>query len=158
MNYPSATRPMLDWGTMNDWGATGTLPQTLDPSFSAGAPITDLSAIASPETLAQMGQGGMFDNFMGGMLGKRLGDGTRVDGWGGLAVGAGSALLNTFMGMKQYGLAKDQLAQSKKQFNINFGAQQKLTNSRLEDRQAARIASNPGAYASVGDYMKKNGI
>jgi hypothetical protein len=79
-------------------------------------------------------------------------------GWGGLAVGAGSALMSGFMGMQQYGLAKKQLAESKRQFDMNWGAQRQMVNSQLEDRQRARVASNPGAYQSVGSYMSQNGI
>ena len=74
----------------------------------------------------------------------------------GLAVGQG--LFNAWMGMKQYGLFKDQLAETKRQFVLNYDAQVKTTNSALEDRQRARVASNPGAYQSVGDYMAANRI
>lgn len=93
-----------------------------------------------------------------GILGGKQADGTTVNGWGSTAVGAGQSLLNAFMGMKQYGLMEEQLDESKRQFDTNYAAQQKLTNSRLEDRQRARKASNPGAYQSVGSYMKKSGI
>lgn len=108
------------------------------------------------------GTPGMFDGMKNwltdsGFLGKTE-NGVTSQGWGGMALGAAQGIGNAFMGMKQYGLAKDQLAQSKKQFELNFGAQQKTTNAALSDRQTARVASNPGAYQSVGDYMKKNGI
>ena len=79
-------------------------------------------------------------------------------GWGGMAMGAASGLANAFMGMKQYGLAKDTLANNKQQFQMQYDAQKQMTNSNLEDRQRARVASNPGAYQSVGDYMTKYGV
>ena len=60
--------------------------------------------------------------------------------------------------MKNYGLMKDQLAFSKDSFAKNYEAQRTTTNASLQDRQAARVASNPGAYQSVSDYMAKNGI
>jgi len=82
----------------------------------------------------------------------------KTQGWGGLAVGAASGLLNSYMGMKQYGMAKDNLAESKRQYDSNYAAQKTTTNASLEDRQRARVASNEGAYQSVGDYMNKNGI
>lgn len=63
------------------------------------------------------------------------------------------ALTNAYLGMKQYGLAKSQLAQNKYQFGLNYDAQRSTINSQLEDRQRARVASNPGAYQSIGDYM-----
>lgn len=77
-----------------------------------------------------------------------------------LAPGLGLAqgLFNAYMGMKQYGLMKDQLSESKRQFGLNFDAQRRTTNAALSDRQAARVASNPTGYQSVGDYMKQYGI
>lgn len=73
-------------------------------------------------------------------------------------IGALSGLGNLFMGMQNYGLAKDQLKFQKDAYNKNYAAQAKTTNASLEDRQAARVASNPGAYQSVSDYMAKNRI
>jgi len=62
------------------------------------------------------------------------------------------------MGMKQYGIMKDSLKESKRQFNTNFGAQKQMVNSQLEDRQRARLASNPNEYESLSTYMDKNRI
>lgn len=73
-------------------------------------------------------------------------------------LGVAQGFLNAYLGMKQYGLAKDQLAEGKKQFALNYDAQRTTTNSQLEDRQRARVASNAGAYQSVGSYMAANGI
>jgi hypothetical protein len=158
----------FDWGSasMNSWGNSIVPPvsgQLAMPKLDmlnqiqGYAPVTDLSTMASPGTLAAIGQGGQ-PSFMQNMLGYRAPDGTQFGGWGGMALGAASGLMNGFIGMKQLGLAKDSLAQGKKQFELNFGAQQKLTNSRLEDRQRARVSANPAAYQSVSEYMNKNGI
>lgn len=95
---------------------------------------------------------GMFD-WMKGAVGTK-----EAPGWGGMALGAASGLASAFMGMKQYGLAKETLAQNKAQFDMNYGAQKQMTNSSLEDRQRARVASNGGAYQSVNDYMATNGV
>src|SRR5690606_22740964 len=65
---------------------------------------------------------------------------------------------NLYLGMKNYGLMKDQLRQSQRQFEKNFGAQRQTLNTQLEDRQRARVAANPGAYQSVGSYMDQNRI
>lgn len=75
-----------------------------------------------------------------------------------MAISGLSALSNSYMGMKQYGLAKEQFAESKRQYNQNYAAQRTLTNSQLEDRQRTRVASNAGAYESVGSYMNRNGV
>jgi hypothetical protein len=67
----------------------------------------------------------------------------------GALLGAMGSIGNMYMGMKQYGLAKDQLAFSKDAFAKNYAAQKDATNRQYQDRFAARKASNPGAY---GDY------
>lgn len=79
-------------------------------------------------------------------------------GWATGLLGAGQGLMNGWLGMQQYGLAKDKLAEGKRQFELNYNAQRTMTNADLEDRQKARVASNPGAYESVGSYMSKNGV
>jgi len=78
-------------------------------------------------------------DFMGGMLGKTE-NGIKTDGWGSMALGVASGLMNGYMGMKNYGLAKETLANNKAQFERNFGAQAKITNSSLADRQDRRVA------------------
>lgn len=93
-----------------------------------------------------------------GFLGKRLGDGTQVQGWGGLGLQAAGGLMSGWLGMQQYGLAKDALDQQKKAFNLNYDAQVKTTNARLNDVASARYASNPNAYQSPTSYMKQYGI
>jgi len=79
-------------------------------------------------------------------------------GWGGFALGAANSAASMLFGMKQYGLAKQTLAENKRQFQMNYDAQKQTTNTALEDRQRARVASNAGAYESVGSYMDKNGV
>lgn len=98
--------------------------------------------------------GGLFDNFFD----TTNADGIKTQGWGGLALSGLQGLGNSYMGMKQYGLAEDALKEQKRQFNINYEAQRKMTNAQLSDRQRARVASNPGAYTSEAEYMKQWGI
>jgi len=93
-----------------------------------------------------------------GFLGSKDVNGLETQGWGMPALGVAKGLFDGWMAMKSYGLAKQQLAEGKRQFGLNFDAQMKTTNAQLEDRQRARVASNPGAYQSVGDYMSKNAI
>ena len=102
--------------------------------------------------LGMPNQGGG-SSFLSGMIGTK-----EAPGWGGMALGAVSGLANAFMSMQQYGLAKKTLAENQRQFNLNYGAQRDTTNTALRDRQAARVASNPGAYQSVDDYMRENQI
>lgn len=92
------------------------------------------------------------------LLGGKAADGSSQLGAAGVGLGALQGAASLFMGMQQYGLAKKQLEEGKRQFDLNYGAQKQTTNTRLEDRQRARVASNAGAYESVGSYMDKNGI
>lgn len=167
------------YASMNNWGqlGTGTYPtapgaemfsqppamtdwtqQILQPNMGGGVPTIPMMGASAPAT-----GGGMLDSLgsffkNSGFLGSTDASGTKTDGWGGLAVGAAGGLASAYLGMKQYGLAKDTLAENKKQFNLNYDAQRTTTNTALEDRQRARVASNSGAYQSVGDYMSTNGI
>lgn len=85
--------------------------------------------------------------------------GERTMGMGGLALGAGSALLNGWLGMKQYGLQKAQFDFQKDAFAKNWGVQRDLTNAQLEGQFAARAASREGAssnpYGTVQENMQK---
>lgn len=116
---------------------------SLPTQYGAGA----AGSVARPDFLS-------WDGFLGG----KNADGTSSNGWGGAALGLLQGLGSAYMGMKQYGLMKDQLQFSKDVFNKNYAAQAKMTNASLMDRQRARVASNSGAYQSVGDYMAQNGI
>jgi len=126
--------------------AIGGITDTTGPVGITGA-MRSLAPVAAPDR-----------GFWGSMLGTEDANGFKTQGWGGMAIGAASGLLNGYMGMKQYGLAKDQLEEGKRQYDANYAAQRSTTNASLEDRQRARVASNSGAYESVGSYMNKNGI
>lgn len=83
--------------------------------------------------------------------------GLKTDGWGSMALGTASGLANLWMGMKNYGLMKDQFNFQKDSFNKNYAVQKNLTNSQLSDRQARRVLENPNA-TSVADYMAQYGV
>ena len=145
----------------NNWwdGAQSTLPamaQLSLPDTSSLVPVGMPNVSATPAPSMWDGLSSWMNN--SGVLGKTLAEGTKVQGWGMPALNLASGLTNAFFGQKQYQLAKDTLDQNKKQFQLNFDAQRKTTNSALADRQASRVAANPGAYQSVGDYMKQYGI
>lgn len=69
---------------------------------------------------------------------------------------AGAGLWEAFNGMQQTKLTKQQMANSLNQWNKNYANQVASYNTRLEDRQRARVGSNPNAYESVDSYMQKN--
>lgn len=149
------TKPDID--LLNPYQITDLAPLT-QASNAAGGGLAGLSSVPLDATTAGWGAG--IGDWLknSGFLGSTGADGIKTQGWGAPALGVAQGLGNAFLSMKQYGLAKDTFNENKRQFALNFGAQQKTTNARLEDRQAARIASNPTAYQSVGDYMKKYGV
>jgi hypothetical protein len=144
------------------WGNPLTTNQyTGQPDYLASLSPTIAPLGNNVPALGESGAGGggfsdWFNN--SGILGSKLTDGTQVQGWGMPALNVASGLTNAYFGLQQYNLAKDTLNQNKKQFQLNFDAQRKTTNASLADRQNARVASNPGAYQSVSDYMGKYGI
>lgn len=98
------------------------------------------------------GSGSFLDSILGGagdMSGLQIGQ---------LGLGGVTSLLNGYLGFQNLSLAKKQYQSQLDQFNKQWDANKKLTNASLADRQAARVASNPNAYQSVDDYMKKYGI
>lgn len=86
-------------------------------------------------------------------------DGTVSTGWAIPTAGIAQAVMGGINGKRQLGLAEDSLKQSKREFDLNYGAQRQTTNTQLEDRQRARVASSPsGGYESVSTYLDKNRI
>lgn len=153
------TSPLLNFGSMASYGPlTGGLAGVSNTDYLAALEAANSVATPLPQ------QEGGFMSGIGkllkesGFLGSTDANGIKTDGWGGMALGGLGALGKAFMGMQQYGLMKKQLAEGKRQFNLNYDAQKRTTNAALEDRQRARLASNSGAYESLGSYMNKNGI
>jgi hypothetical protein len=151
-----------NYGSMQGWGQGGLmqLPGSdalINSDILNGTPV-DFNSLIDP--VGVPGTPGASPNWlsMDGIFGSTDENGIKHGGWGGTALGVMKGLSGAYLGMKQYGLAKDQLKEGKRQFEKNYGAQRTLTNSNLEDRQRARIASNPGAYQSVSTYMDKNGV
>ena len=138
--------------------ASDLFPAMSQYGLARGAPVGEFGGYTGLPEIVQAQAApvdkGLFSNF----LGRKNTDGSMDMGWGGMALGAAQGLGNAYMAMKQYGLAKQSLAENKRQFQLNYDAQKTTTNTALEDRQRARVASNAGAYKSVGDYMNEHGI
>ena len=150
LNFPGINS---DYSSLLGFGSSGYAPTT---DFLNAGNIALPSQVGAVGTGSVVGRPDFFS--MDGLLGGTNVDGTKSNGWGSAALGLLQGLGSAYMGMKQYGLMKDQLQFSKDAFNKNYAAQAKMTNASLEDRQRARVASNPGAYQSVGDYMAQNRI
>jgi hypothetical protein len=143
---PNAPMMSLDPSQQNPLVAPNPSASLFDPA-RAGVPDFSMSLTNTTTPNSWM------PDWLKGAVGTK-----EAPGWGGMAVGAAGSLASLFMGMKQYGLAKETLAQNKAQFDQQYTAQKQLTNTQLEDRQRARVASNPGAYQGVAGYMSQYGI
>ena len=128
----------------------GSMSPSLD---SLGTGFTNSANTFNNTSLTGSGSSGSFlDSILGGtgdMSGLQMGQ---------LGLGGVNSLLNGYLGFQNLSLAKKQYQSQLDQFNKQWAANKKLTNASLADRQAARVASNPNAYQSVDDYMKKYGI
>ena len=133
---------LLNWGQAD----TSMVDNIMADSFNAvpGLGNNELQFMSGMDLGGGSG-GGMFSNFLG------------KDGWGGLALGGAQTLMNGWMGMKKLDLAKQQLAENKRQFDMNWGAQKNLTNNRLALAQQVRASANPNAQ-QVAEYMKQWGV
>lgn len=98
-----------------------------------------------------------FSNFMAGEIDPTTGA-QKTQGFAVPALSALAGIGNTYLGMKQFGLAEDAFKFQKKAWERDFAVQKNLVNSEMSDRQNARLAANPGAYASEAEYMKKYGV
>ena len=98
------------------------------------------------------------NGFKTAFLGK-MNDKTGQRGPSGVMTGvqALSGLGSLYFGMKQYGLARDSFRENKRQFEMNFNAQRQTLNTQMQDRQNARVASNPN-YQDTASYMAQNSI
>jgi hypothetical protein len=131
-------------------------------SFYGGSGGTPGVSGAGTNGIAGPGNAGNTPTFLQSLLGFTDNQGNQNQGFGGLALGAAQGAASTYLGMKQYGLAKDSFKQNKREFNLNYDAQRQNTNTRLEDRQRARVSSQAGSptssYESVSSYMDKNAV
>jgi hypothetical protein len=97
---------------------------------------TALSTASPMNPITQMLQKyGVIDQFDQG--------GTKTPGWGNLALNTGAGLMNAYLGMKQYGLAKKQFDFSKDAWNKNYQAGLTEYNNRIDGRAAEMAAANP---------------
>jgi len=149
---PQMAAPVAPFGQMGE-----VMPSFMD--------FDRFGSLAGAQPQGIMGSLGSWFNQAGqwakdsGMLGSLdTKTGLKTDGWGGMALSAMQGIGSGILGMKQYGIAKDTLATNKANFERNYAAQRTTTNTRLEDRQRARTASNAGAYESVGSYMDRNRV
>jgi len=66
--------------------------------------------------------------------------------------------IGAWNGYQQNKLVRQNMNQQASQFREQMNLSKQNINRNLEDRQAARVASNPNAYMSVSDYMNRYGV
>ena len=155
--YPGSSSPYSSLGsygvdTSSLMGGYG-VPNLNSPGGYAGAMTQQQNMLSG--NLAVGNQTGD-PTWLQKMLGWTSPDGTVNNGWGGYALGGAQAALGAYLGFQQLGLAKDQLKEGRRRFDLQFNNQSRLINSQLADRQSSRIAAKGGEahnYQSVGDYM-----
>lgn len=163
--------PQLSAMMLGNLGGSGALSSFGSDAGSGAQNIASLfQAGQTGGTPALGGGGGLLDSLSGmwngdGFFSKNslLGNvdtktGIKSQGWAPLALGFGQAIYGGIQGQRTQKLAENQFKEGKRQFDLNYNAQRDTINTNLEDRQRARVASNPGAYQSVSEYMDKNRI
>lgn len=155
-NWGMDTTMQSPLASMRDWGGYTPPLMGMDQLNQSNLGV-DLMG-GAPQLGLGTPRGNTGSSWWDSLFDKTDANGIKTQGMAMPAISAASALMSGILGWKQLGVQKDALKQSKKEFEMNWGAQQKTINSQLEDRQRARVASNPNAYQSVGDYMNKNGI
>lgn len=146
-------------GAMSAWGSDqGSGAQNIASLFQAGQPSGGQGGGGILDSISKgWGGDGFFgkNSVLGGMDTQT---GIKSQGWAPLALGIGQAIYGGIQGQRTQKLAENQFKEGKRQFALNYGAQRDTINTNMEDRQRARVASNPGAYQSVSEYMDKNRI
>ena len=111
-----------------------------------------------------LGAGANNQGFWGG-LGDSISTGLKntsaldwAKGIGGLAQTVGSI----YMGNKQMGMAKDQMATANRQWQDQWNAQRNLANNQIGDAYEARVkgggAASRANSESTEDYVKRKGV
>ena len=156
----------FDLMSIANWGNQSTGQNYLPLAPFQGSPAPQISGNAPMDWLNQL----QTTPLAGGVVGGATNPGffsldsffgkNGQQGWGNTALGAAQGIGGLLMGMKQYGLAKDALAQSQNQFTKNYEAQKQTLNTQLEDRQRARVAASGGVgnVESVESYLERNRI
>jgi hypothetical protein len=155
---------LTDFSSLFNFNGGGLSNITQNPSYNVGG-LGDMGSLGSSGNPATSGFGSLFPNLNLGdvfsrnsLFGGLDEKGNATGGWVSPLAALGSTLFGAVQGQKQMKLAQDSFDESKRQFQLNYDAQKQSTNTQLEDRQRARVASNPGAYESVDSYVSRNRI
>lgn len=159
MNYPflGYNTPGLQLGQAN--GLSGMQQSTpyIGSNLSFGG---DMNALGANPTYQSLGtamgapsysQGSNWFNNMGNWASQNT---DLLKAGAGLITGG----IGAWQGMQQNRLMRENMNQQASQFREQMDLSKQSINRNIEDRQRARVASNPNAYESVDSYMKKYGV
>ena len=160
MNYPflGHNTPGLQLGQTGGLGGM----QTTQPMNIEGNFAPNMQSIGSNPSFASVGESMGFEmptyaqgNSWAGNLGNWAAQNSDL-----LKAGAGliTGGIGAWNGMNQNKLMRQNMNQQAGQFREQMDLSKQSLNRNIEDRQRARVASNPQAYESVDSYMKKYGV
>lgn len=118
--------------------------------------VPQQSLIGDPIATPELSFGKKASHFLFGETNHKTG--ATTTGFALPALSAIAGIGNAYLGMKQYGLAKDTFKFQKKAWERDFAVQKNMVNSEMNDRQNSRYVSNPGAYQTPDAYMSKWGV
>ena len=130
--------PTDAYGGMASWGNTPAAAGAINPS-----------QFMSPQMLANSAAPVGFADKLRGFNSQY---GSTITG----GLQAASGLWGAYNGMQQTKLAKQQMANSLNQWNKSYANQVASYNTRLEDRQNARVAAQGANQQDTASYMDKN--
>ena len=157
--------PFLGYNTPGlQLGQTGGLGgmQTTQPMNIEGNFAPNMQSMGSNPSFANVGEAMGFEmptyaqgNSWAGNLGNWAAQNSDL-----LKAGTGliTGGLGAWNGMNQNKLMRQNMNQQAGQFREQMDLSKQSLNRNIEDRQRARVASNPQAYESVDSYMKKYGV
>lgn len=160
MNYPflGHNTPDLQLGQTGGLGGM----QTTQPMNIEGNFAPNMQSMGSNPSFTSVGEAMGFEmptyaqgNSWAGNLGKWASQNSDL-----LKAGAGliTGGIGAWNGMNQNKLMRQNMNQQAGQFREQMDLSKQSLNRNIEDRQRARVASNPQAYESVDSYMKKYGV
>lgn len=163
MNYPflGYNTPGLQLGQAGGLsGSNISTPYAISPeanmnftgNYSAIGVVPSYTSVSNSMNMTPYSQGnqGMF-----GQLGSWASQNADLLKAG---VGLVTGGIGAWNGFNQNKLMEKSMNQQAGQFREQMNLSKQNINRNLEDRQRARVASNPTAYESVDSYMKKYGV
>lgn len=141
MSTPYAMSPEANMNFAGNYGALGANPSYTSVGSALGMDMNLPYAQGNPGMFSQLGSWASQNADL-----LKAGVGLVTGGMG------------AWNGMNQNRLMERSMKQQANQFREQMDLSKQNINRNLEDRQRARVASNPTAYESVDSYMKKYGV